>query len=124
MKREPRKKNAIQNSKPNALTNVEPLRPDLRTVEAPDLRETFADAITQWYFDGHVLRIEFAVSRLDSPQVAGDKATGRRYPVCRLVLTPAAVLELLNRAQQTGVALEKMGLVAKASKEQMAAKTG
>lgn len=98
------------------MSNIEPLRPELRLADAPDLRETFADSITQWYFDGQVLRIEFAVSRLDSPHMAGDRATGHRHPVCRLVLTQQAVLELLNRSQQTGVALEKVGLATRASK--------
>ena len=38
-------------------------------------------------------------------------ATGRRYPACRLVLTPMAAIELINRMQQVGSALTQAGIV-------------
>ena len=37
--------------------------------------------------------------------------TGRRYPVCRLVLQPLAAVDLINRMQQVGAALAKAGVV-------------
>jgi hypothetical protein len=37
--------------------------------------------------------------------------TGRRSPVCRLVLQPLAAVDLINRMQQVGAALAKAGVV-------------
>ena len=66
--------------------------------------ETFADSINNVYFDGQSLRIEFGITRLDDikPNAA---VTGRRYPAQRMVLTPMAAVELINRMQQVGAAL-------------------
>ena len=81
-----------------------------RYVDRPELTETFADSISSLLFDGQSLRIEFGVSRVDEmkPNVP---ATGRRYPACRLVLTPMAAIELINRMQQVGSALTQAGIV-------------
>ena len=81
-----------------------------RYIDRPELVETFADSITSLLFDGQSLRIEFGVSRVDEmkPNVP---PTGRRYPACRLVLTPMAAIELINRMQQVGSALTQAGLV-------------
>jgi hypothetical protein len=44
----------------------------------------------------------------DTPQ---DKPlTGRRYPVCRLVLPPVAAVDLINKMQQVGTALTQAGV--------------
>jgi hypothetical protein len=82
----------------------------LRYVDRPDLAETFADSITSLLFDGQSLRMEFGVSRLDEmkPNVP---TTGRRYPACRLVLTPMAAIELINRMQQVASAMVQAGVV-------------
>lgn len=81
----------------------------IRYVDRPDLAETFADAISGLIFDGQSLRIEFAVTRLDEVKQNGPIA-GRRFPACRLVLTPAAAVDLINRMQQVGAALAQAGL--------------
>jgi hypothetical protein len=78
--------------------------PSLRTVDRPELAETFADCITGAYFDGQTLRLEFGVTRLD-PMRPNQTVTGRRYPACRLVLSPAAAGELAGRMQQIGNAV-------------------
>ena len=39
------------------------------------------------------------------------QVTGRRYPVCRLVLQPLAALDLINRMQQVGAALTMAGVM-------------
>jgi hypothetical protein len=87
-----------------------PLQPTFRYVDRPELVETFADSIHSLVFDGQSLRIEFGVTRLDEVK-QNVAATGRRYPACRLVLTPAAAIELINRMQQVGSALAKAGVV-------------
>jgi hypothetical protein len=82
----------------------------VRLVDRPDVTETFADSISSLIFDGQTLRIEFAVTRLDE---AKPKAplTGRRYPACRVVLTPSGAADLINRIQQIATALTQAGVV-------------
>jgi hypothetical protein len=71
--------------------------------------ETFADSITGLVFDGQTLRIEFGVTRVD--EVKPDAPiTGRRYPTSRIVLSPGAAIELINRMQQIGAALTQAGV--------------
>jgi hypothetical protein len=85
----------------------------IRYVDRPDVGETFADSITGLVFDGQTLRIEFSVTRVD--EVKPDAPiSGRRYPASRIVLSPGAAIELINRMQQIGAALTQAG-VAKAA---------
>ena len=91
-------------------------RPKLRYQERNDLLETFADSLGPWTYDGNTLRLEFLVTRLDSPK--GDQPrTGRQYPVCRLALTPRGALELINQCRQLAAALEKAGAIKQAPNE-------
>src|SRR5215813_8508753 len=80
--------------------------PKLRYQDIPDLKETFADSIGQWIFDGQMLRIEFTVTRLD-PGGTPEQTTGRRLPAARMVLTPMCAVELIRQCQQLMAALEK-----------------
>jgi hypothetical protein len=79
------------------------------------MEETFADSISGLIFDGQTLRMEFAVTRFDEVK-ANTPMTGRRYPACRLVLPPAAAVELINRMQQIATALTQAGVVKAAQK--------
>jgi hypothetical protein len=92
--------------------------PKLRYQDIPDLKETFADSIGQWIFDGQMLRIEFTVTRLD-PGGTPEQPTGRRLPAARMVLTPMCAVELIRQCQQLMAALEK----AAAGAQQATAKT-
>jgi hypothetical protein len=85
----------------------------IRNFDRPDVSETFADSVTGLIFDGQSLRIDFAVTRFDEIK-PGMPITGRRYTACRLVLPPAAAIDLINRMQQIGAALTQAG-VAKAA---------
>jgi len=78
----------------------------IRYIDRADVMETFADAISGLVFDGQTLRIEFAVTRLDDVR-PNSPISGRRYPACRLALSPAAAVELINRMQQVGAALRQ-----------------
>ena len=73
--------------------------PSIRQVDSLNCEETFADSINNAYFDGQTLRIEFAVSRLDIFK-PNEPVTGLRLPVCRLVLSPSAAVDLIKRMQQ------------------------
>ena len=83
---------------------------ELRYQDVPELAETFADSVGPWHFDGSSLRIDFLVTRFD-PAPSPDKRSGRRLPVCRLVLTPNGTAELLNECRRITAALEKAGVV-------------
>ena len=82
----------------------------IRYLDRADMGETFADSITGLIFDGQTLRIEFGVTRFDEVR-PNTQVTGRRYPACRLVLPPAAAVELINRMQQIAAALTQAGVV-------------
>ncbi len=78
----------------------------LRYVDRPECTETFADCILSSLFDGQTLRLEFGVTRLDEIK-QNTPVTGRRYPTCRLVLSPAAAMDLIKRTQQIATILTK-----------------
>jgi hypothetical protein len=82
----------------------------IRYIDRPECAETFADSINHIYFDGQSLRIEFGVTRLDDVK-PNTPITGRRFPAQRMVLTPAAAIELINRIQQVGAALTQAGVL-------------
>jgi hypothetical protein len=84
--------------------------PTIRFLDRPEVAETFADSVTGLLFDGQTLRIEFAVTRLDEMK-PNSPITGRRYPACRVVLPPAAAVDLINRMQQIATALTQAGVV-------------
>ena len=85
----------------------------IRYVDQPDMAETFADSVNNVYFDGQSLRIEFGITRLDDIK-ANTPMSGRRYPAQRMVLTPLAAIELINRMQQVGMALTQAGMLKQA----------
>jgi hypothetical protein len=93
-----------------AKPNAEQVRATFRYVDRPDCEETFADSISALSFDGQTLRIEFAVSRLDETK-PNTPMTGRRYPACRLVLPPAAAVDLMQKMQQVAQALVQSGVL-------------
>ena len=85
----------------------------VRYFDRADMEETFADSINGLIFDGQTLRIEFGVTRFDDVKPS-TPITGRRYPACRLVLPPAAAVDLINRMQQIAAALTQAGVVRQA----------
>jgi hypothetical protein len=87
-----------------------PTQANFRYIDRPELVETFADSINVMLFDGQSLRIEFGVSWVDELK-SNVPAAGRRYPACRLVLTPTAAVDLINRMQQFAAALTQAGVV-------------
>jgi hypothetical protein len=82
----------------------------VQEVDRPELNETFVDSLALSTFDGAAARLTFCVTRMQEPQ-AGRPAHFKRYPVCRMVLTPDATVELFNRLNQMMGALQKLGLV-------------
>ena len=84
--------------------------PQYQYVNRPEVSETFADFVQRIQFDGQTLRLEFCVSRVDDHK-AGTPATGKRYPACRLVLSAAAAVDLMNKMQQITAGLIKAGVL-------------
>jgi hypothetical protein len=82
----------------------------IRYVDRADMVETFADSVTGLLFDGQTLRVELGVTRFDEVK-PNAPITGRRYPVCRLVLPPVAAVDLINRMQQIAAALTQAGVM-------------
>lgn len=80
-------------------------------IDRPELTETFADFVHRIQFDGQTLRFEFAVSRLDDARPGASQVTGKRYPSCRLVLSAAAAVDLMNKMQQITAQLVKAGVL-------------
>lgn len=83
---------------------------NIRYVDLPELSETFADSTRLILFDGQSARIEFCITRMDEPKPPKEP-TAKRYPVCRLVLTPEAALNLSNNLQNIINAMQKNGIV-------------
>ena len=84
-------------------------RPSATSI-APTWSRPSPTSITGLIFDGQTLRIEFGVTRFDDVK-PNTAITGRRYPACRLVLPPAAAVDLINRMQQIAAALTQAGVV-------------
>ena len=102
-------KAAVMNEKTDTSA-PEQQKMSLRYVDRLECNETFADSINTLSFDGQSLRIEFGVTRLDERK-SNEPLTGRRYPACRLALTPAAAIDLINKMQQIGAALTQAGVI-------------
>ena len=80
------------------------------TVDLPELAETFGDGIKVVWFDGATWRIEVTVTRLDPP-TPPQSPTAKQVPSCRLVLTAAAGLDLLNKLTEVAASLEQQGIL-------------
>jgi hypothetical protein len=81
-------------------------------VDRPDLVETFSDSIRSVTFDGQTLRLLFCATRLDQASPA-DAPNAKQYPVCRLVLTPPAAVDLFNKFRQIMSIMEQSGVIKK-----------
>ena len=82
----------------------------IQHVDQADLGETFADSISAVHFDGQTLRITFGVTRFERAQQT-QPGTAFRYPACRLVLTSAAGVELMNQMEKLKEGLVKAGVL-------------
>jgi len=87
----------------------------VRYVDLPDVLETFVDSVKSVEFDGETARIELCVTRMDPPKTP-DEPTARRYPVCRLAMTPEAFLSLANQFQTIVKTLEETGVIQRIQK--------
>ena len=91
-------------------TPVQSAQVQVQYVDRPEVSETFADSVHRIQFDGQTLRLEFAVTRLDDHKPPAP-ASGKRYTTCRLVLSNAAAIDLMNKMQQITAGLIKAGVL-------------
>jgi len=85
-------------------------RVQARFMDNPSITETFADSVHAFSFDGQTMRIEFCTTRLDEPKPQNPQ-TATQHPICRLVLTPTAALDLFNKLQKLVNVLEQSGVL-------------
>jgi hypothetical protein len=71
----------------------------IRYSDRADVAEIFVDSITGLLVDAQLMRIESGITRLDEMK-PNSPMTGRRYPACRIVLSSAAALDLVNRLRR------------------------
>ena len=85
----------------------------VRYVDIPELSETFADSLGGLMFDGQSARIEFCITRMDIPKPEHgkqpQKPTAKKYPCCRMVLTPETFQDLYNQLNQIVTAMQQQG---------------
>ncbi len=105
---------ATTNDKKGEAAGARP-KATVRYVDRPECGKTFADSVNSVFFDGQTMRIEFGITRMDDIK-KDQPLTGRRYPASRLVLAPAAAIDLINKMQQTAAALQQAGIVKQAEK--------
>jgi hypothetical protein len=75
-----------------------------------EIREIFADQIGIAAFDGSTMHLEFLVGRLEETKTAAEPK-GERHVVCRLVMTPGAVVDLLNQLNVFAAKMVQAGLI-------------
>jgi hypothetical protein len=80
-----------------------------RLADLPAIEETFGDSIRGVWFDGSTWRIQVDVVRLDDAAVGGGTLATTQYPSCRLVLSAAAGIALLDRLNALAKELEANG---------------
>ena len=80
-----------------------------KLVDRPEVSETYGDAIRTVWFDG-AWRIEVDILRLD-PRSAPDGMSATQHPSCRLVLSVAAGLALIDKLNELAKELEANGTI-------------
>ena len=80
-----------------------------KLADRPEVTETFGDSVRGVWFDGTTWRIDVDIVRLDNPPQQGGQFTTTQYPSCRLVLSVAAGLALLERLTELAKELEANG---------------
>jgi hypothetical protein len=81
-------------------------------IDRPDVLEVFSDSISTSFSDGQTFRLEFCITRFDDPHPP-KPPSGKKYPVCRLVLTQNALVQTFNQLQNFMKILEQQGIVKK-----------
>jgi hypothetical protein len=87
--------------------------PSIEHIDVPQVSETFVDSVDRIMFDGQSLRVDFGVTRIQEAESADAPLSGKRYTACRIVLPPAAALQLSSKLSQMMVAIVNRAAVTK-----------
>jgi hypothetical protein len=82
----------------------------IEDVDLPQMQETFVDSLGLSTFDGNTMRLELRVTRFNPPAPPAPPSA-RRFPACRLIMTPMLVVDLHNQLNQIIAMMEQQGLV-------------
>ncbi len=82
----------------------------IQEIDVPELRETFCDSLGISTFDEMTTRITFYIQRVQPPKPP-KPPFAKKYPVCRMILTIQATVELANQLNQLIQVLGQQGLV-------------
>ena len=74
-------------------------------IDRPKISETFVDSFGLVTFDGATTRLELCVTRLEETKPP-NPPTAKKYPVCRVVLTPEATVDLFNQLHNIIILLQ------------------
>jgi hypothetical protein len=87
--------------------------------DVPQIAEVFGDNLQSCAFDGHVVKLVFASTRMEGEPKPPNPPTMKRYTTCRLVLAAAAADQLLQNLTQLKQLLEtaKQGQVVAPTKQ-------
>jgi hypothetical protein len=82
----------------------------LHFVDRPEILETFIDSFRFASIDGTTFRMDLSVTRMDEPKPPAPPS-GKKYPACRLVMPPGAMLEIYNNLHKFVDLLVQQGVL-------------
>ena len=88
-----------------------------KQVDRPEIPETYGDTIRSLWFDG-TWRIEIDVTRLVATTGAAESMSATQHTSCRLVLSVAAGLAMLELLTQLAKELEANGTLKRSAAPQ------
>ncbi len=86
--------------------------PPSRYIDRPEIGEIFADGAEHFFYGENVVKMTLSSTQWPTPK-KGQTYRGQRYPVCRLVLTAKAAVEVYNQLHQFMTVFEQEGLIVK-----------
>ena len=81
-------------------------------IDIPDVFETFVDSVNTFTLEGQITRMELCVTRIGEINPPKEPSP-KRYPACRLILTPEAVVDIHNRLKGMISIMEKTGVISR-----------
>lgn len=89
---------------------MKPPELQIKYTDRLDVTETFANSLGKCFFTEGVANIELCVTRIEKTDPS-TPPTGKKYPACRLVLTPQAVVQLFQSLNGIMGAMKNEGII-------------
>ncbi len=84
--------------------------PKIEYTDRLDITETFINSMGKCSFTEGIATLELCITRIERPDPS-QPPTGKKYPACRLALTPQAVIQLFQSLNAIMGAMEKEGII-------------